>query len=100
MSDPLSDAFRANVLRIAEQRCLSLYRLGKIVTPNDPRQARYQLVGRPHHGFTLATVHRYAVALGVPATALIDDACKDRSRRGREANGTEARWQTTSIRDS
>lgn len=73
MSDPLSNLFRANVLRIAAQRRLNLHRLGKLVTPNDPSQARYQLVGRTDHGVTLATVHRYAAALGVPATALIDD---------------------------
>lgn len=71
--DPLSETFRANVLRIAERRHLNLYRLGRLVFPDQPSQARYQLVGRPGNSFTLTTVYRYATALGVSVTELLTD---------------------------
>lgn len=73
MRDPLSETFRANVLRIAERRRLNLHRLGLLVFPDQPSQARYQLVGRTGNTFTLTTVHRYATALEVPVAELLMD---------------------------
>jgi hypothetical protein len=74
MTDPLSDVFRANVLRIRDARGLNDFQLGKIVTPHHPAQARTQLVERAgRYSVTLATVGQYADRLGVPVVDLLRD---------------------------
>lgn len=73
MSDPLSDTFRANVRRVQDQRGLSIWQLGKVVTPHDPSQVRVQIVERAgRYSVTLATVGKYAAALDVPVSVLLE----------------------------
>lgn len=69
MSDPLSDTFRANVEAVRLQRGLGYYQFGCIVTPDQPSQARTQLVRGS--GFTLATVSKWAERLGVDVHTLL-----------------------------
>lgn len=74
MSDPLSDAFRANVEAVRNQLGLTYYQLGKIVTPNDPKQCRTQMLRGM--GFTLSTVYHWSERLGIrPDTMLTEGAC-------------------------
>lgn len=74
MSDHLSDAFRANVRRLQAERGLSDLAMGRVVTPHHATQYRTQIVERAgKHSLTLATVAKYADALGVPVTALLNE---------------------------
>ena len=78
-SDVLSDVFRANVEAIRERRGLNLYQFGKIVTPNDPTQARTQITRGL--GFTLSTVERWAERLGVDPLELLTPAGEGQCQR-------------------
>ena len=79
MTDALSDVFRANVEAIREQRGLNRYQLGKIVTPNDPTQARTQLLRGS--GYTLTTVEQWADRLGVDPLELLTPAGEAQCQR-------------------
>ncbi len=72
MSDPLSDSFRANVQRIMAERGMNPCQLSKLMRAH-PSQVQVQIVSRRTVGFTLATVAKYADALGVPVTALLNE---------------------------
>ncbi len=70
MSDHLSDVFRANVLSLMEERGLTMHQLGKRIGGH-PTAVRIQLTRRG--GFALATVAKYADALGVPVATLLNE---------------------------
>lgn len=72
MSDHLSDAFRANVQRIMAERGMNPCQLSKLMRTH-PSQVQVQIVSRRTVGFTLATVAKYADALDVPVTALLNE---------------------------
>ena len=74
MTDALSDVFRANVLRLMDERDTTPYRLSKAMGA-DAMLVRTQIIARRgRYGVTLATVERYAEALEVDPLELLTPA--------------------------
>jgi predicted transcriptional regulator len=80
VSDHLSDAFRANMRRIMAERGMNPYQLSKLMRAH-PTQVQSQIVSRRTVGFTLATLGKYADALGVPVATLLNERTDEPMRK-------------------